>query len=240
MVKAWILSKATIDPARRPRRYSKDSCRLMMATGRAMFQEAVHEGLIAANPFTGLAKFYRKSERDDPDPFTREEWALVDAQIGKKCPEYSTLVHFLIGTGVRIGEALGLKWGDIDERRGEVRIRRTLPIHRQMEKPKTKAGKRTLELTPELMAELKAHGVTRKAAVFAGYAKACDWVFATPGGEPIDYSRFHKRWDLAQSAAKVRHRRPHDLRHTWASWALSEGKPLLWGSKQLGHSSPMV
>ena len=90
------------------------------------------------------------------------------------------------------------------------------------------------------MRELQSHLTARRASALAGKAESCDWVFASDSGQPIDYSGFHKRWDRAQKLAKVRQRRPHDARHSWASWALSDGKPLLWVAKQLGHSSPMV
>jgi integrase len=232
-VKAWILSKAA-------EKYSKDSCRLMVAAGRSMFQEAMLEGLISGNPFVGLSRFYRAAEREDPDPFSREEWGKVEAYFSANYQDYLALVRFMSGTGVRVGEALGLKWGDIDWEAGRIRIKRTLTINRTIENPKTKAGRRTLEVEPTLIQALKAHQVAHKAAVLSGKAESSEWVFDSGNGQPIDYSGFHKRWDLAQSKVKVRQRRPHDLRHSWASWALSEGKPLLWVSKQLGHSSPMV
>jgi integrase len=231
-VKQWLIEKAG--------RFSKDTCRLMIAAGRSVMQEACNDGLASANPFHGLARFYRHSEREDPDPFTHEEWKLVEAKIAKLYPEYLTMTHFMIGAGVRIGEAIGLKDGDIDWHQNRIKIGRTIPIHRKVERPKTAAGRRTLEIEQWLMDELKAHLAAKKVRVLAGDVRACDWVFCSTLGNPIDYSGFHKRWDAAQSTAKVRQRRPHDLRHTWASWALSEGKPLLWVSKQLGHSSPLV
>lgn len=231
-VKAWILVKA--------KKYSKNTCRLMIATGRSMFQEAVREGLVAANPFTGLSRFYRKSKTKEIERFTREDWAKVQAKIGEKYAEYLTLVKFMAGTGVRIGEALALKAGDIDWTKNEIHIRRNLPVHRKIETPKTTAGRRILEVSPALILDLKEHLAERRKLVFAKKADKCDWVFPTPAGEPIDYSRFHKKWDLAQTDAKVYHRRPHDLRHSWASWQLMDGKSLLWVSQQLGHSSPQV
>ena len=87
---------------------------------------------------------------------------------------YLTLVRFLIGTGVRIREALGLKESDIDWRREEIKIRRNLPIHRQMEGPKPKAGRRTLEVEEGLMQELRSHLAARKALALAGKVESCN------------------------------------------------------------------
>jgi hypothetical protein len=61
----------------------KDSVRLMVGALRTMLQEAVHEGIITANPVTRLGKFYRSAKKikEKIDPFTIEELHL----IGDKC-----------------------------------------------------------------------------------------------------------------------------------------------------------
>jgi integrase len=65
-------------------------------------------------------------------------------------------------------------------------------------------------------------------------------LFCNTAGKPLDYSRFAKRWNQIQMVAQVRRRRPHDLRHTYASLNLMAGKALAYVSAQLGHKNPRI
>ncbi|MFI2703458.1 tyrosine-type recombinase/integrase [Cellulosimicrobium composti] len=62
----------------------------------------------------------------------------------------------------------------------------------------------------------------------------------TSAGTSADQSKFSKVWTRAVRAADVGHVRPHDLRHTYASWLLQDGVPLARVGKLLGHVSPVT
>ena len=236
-LKAWVIGQAA--------KYSKDSVRLMVAVLRAMPQEAVNEGLLAANPVVKLGRFYRsaKKVKEKVDPFTIDELHLIEAKCRERFPEYYAFVLCMARTGMRIGEATALQWHDIDFANNYILVRRNMPHHRQVETTKTEASQRKVDMSPELAAELKRLRTERKKQAMAGGA-AFDpegWVFPTEDGTPIHYTNFLRRvWHKVQDLAKVRRRTPHDLRHSWASHMLLAGVDLAYVSAQLGHAKPSI
>jgi integrase len=68
-----------------------------------------------------------------------------------------------------------------------------------------------------------------------------EWIFRTAAGTPIAYTNFLRRiWNRVLELAQIRHRTPHDLRHTWASHMLASGADLAYVSAQLGHANPSI
>jgi integrase len=236
-LKRWVIKQAA--------EYSKDSVRLMVAVLRSMLQEAVNEGILAANPVVKLGKFYRsaKKVKEKIDPFTIEELHQIEAKCKEKFPEYYCFILCMARTGMRIGEATAIQWIDIDFAKNYIVIRRNIPHHRQVETTKTVASQRKVDMSPELAAELKWLRTERKKQALAD-GKAFDaeeWVFRTDEGTPIYYTNFLRRvWHKVQDLAQVRRRTPHDIRHSWASHMLAGGADLAYISAQLGHANPSI
>jgi len=183
---------------------------------RAMLQEAVNEGILAANPVMKLGKFYRSAKRvkEKIDPFTIEELHLIEDRCREKFPEHYPFILCMARTGMRIGEATALQWHDIDFTNNYIVVRRNIPHHRQVETTKTEASQRKVDMSPELSAELRRLRTEVKKQALAD-RKAFDaegWVFPTEDGTPIFYTNFLRRvWHKVQDIAKVRRRTPHDL-----------------------------
>ncbi len=131
---------------------------------------------------------------------------------------------------LRIGEALALRWEDIDFEKGTVRVRRTLWQGRVSE-PKTPSSRRTIKLPRRALEVLRDEGGAKN-----GY------IFATSTGNPINYSGFYtRRWKPALRRAGIpMSLTPHKLRHGCASLLLNEGVPIPVVSKYLGHANPSV
>ena len=161
---------------------------------------------------------------------------------------------FLATTGCRRGEALGLRWSDVDFDRSLAMIRQeVIPLTKPagigregVIVPRTKTGKpRVIELDAPTVAALrswKARQAEERLAMGAGY-QDLDLVFPRPDGRPFHPEAFSKTFDrrLRQAAFAVLPRiRVHDLRHTWATLALIAGVDVKVVSERLGHSSPMV
>ena len=67
------------------------------------------------------------------------------------------------------------------------------------------------------------------------------WVFINHVGKPLSADNFRRRvWNRAMEKSGLRHRTPHDMRHTYATLRLSNGDPLAEVSKEMGHSSAEV
>jgi integrase len=225
--------------------HSRDSVRLMLASARALMQEALKDKHIRINPVAGLARFYRgaKRRREEMDPFTVEDLKKIETKFRERFPEALVFFLLLSRTGLRIGEGIALQWRDIDWDKSEIIVRRNLPQHRHLERTKTRSSERRVDMIPRLAEELRLWHKQRTAAYLkAGrILKADDWIWTTSEGTPLRYSNFVRRiWNRVQALAEVRQRSPHDLRHTWASQMLAAGADPAWVARQLGHSSPLV
>ena len=161
---------------------------------------------------------------------------------------------FLATTGCRRGEALGLRWRDVDFDRGVVSIRQELiPLTKPggvgregRIVPRTKSERpRVIELDrPTLTALRSWRAEHAKERLLVGDAyDDHDLVFCWPDGRPYHPEAFSKSFDrkLRQAAfADLPTIRLHDLRHTWATLALVAGVDVKIVSERLGHSSPLI
>lgn len=161
---------------------------------------------------------------------------------------------FLATTGCRRGEALGLRWQDVNLDEGVAVIRQeVIPLTKKSGRGRearilstTKSGDaRVIELDVRTVAMLrawKAEQNQEKLALGAGYHDH-NLVFPRPDGDPHHPEAFSKTFErrLRQEAfADLPTLRLHDLRHTWATLALEAGVDVAIVSKRLGHSSPVV
>lgn len=236
-LKEWIISRAG--------RYSARTIRLMAGAMRALMAEAVRDGHIARNPVQDLGRFYRlgRKRRAQIDPFTRDELYALEDKSAERFPEHYGFLLVLSRTGMRIGEATGLQWHDLDERRAQVLVRRNVPRHRQVETTKTPGSERRVDLSPDLLGELVRLKRERKAECLkAGREfRADEWIFRTRAGTAVEYGNFRSRvWHRVQDLAHVRRRTIHELRHTWASQMLAAGADPAYVAAQLGHASVLT
>ncbi len=176
-------------------------------------------------------------KKGDPDPLTREELKVLINAVNEHFPEHYPLFLLLARTGVRIGEALGLQWGDIDFNSRFINLQRSL----SRGKITTLKGKRSrrvdmsLQLTEALMKHLtrsKAKGMK------LGLGDNPKYVFTDTKGGFIALNNWRKRvfWK-ALKMAKLRKIRIHDLRHTYATIRISKNDNIADVSNQLGHFS---
>jgi integrase len=166
-------------------------------------------------------------DREDMRILTASEFAKIEAAL----PEhYRPLVRFLWGTGCRWGEAVALTVSDV--RLPNVHIRRAqkyAPGEYRIGAPKTKRGRRTIEVPSQLHAELR--------ELCAGKEPG-DLVFTAPKGGAVRHRTFWDRyWRQAAEAVPLPRPRIHDLRHSHASHLLAAGVPIHVVQARLGHES---
>jgi integrase len=217
-------------------RYKPASIRQARTVLSQVFRSAVAMGLVLRNPVAGTRTPPRGKER-------RAFWdvrqlkAFLDAAAGD---EYEVLFHTLARTWMRIGEALALRWSDLDLGEGVVHIQRTVQVQASGERgiggtPKTRASFRSLALDTELVRMLRHH---QDRARLAGEFSADAFVFARWDGRfaSPDRVRYHMRKICV--AAELPDVGPHMLRHAGASIAARSrtmrDKVI---SERLGHTS---
>jgi len=148
---------------------------------------------------------------------------------------YRVLFQFLPYSGLRIGEALGLRWCDVDFDAGLLRVRQQLSRRRTPKRLKTPAAEREVVLAPALVKVLREHWL-------ASPQKAPeDLVFTDELGCGLDYRDVGEGFRAAVKAAGLTgpgRLTLHSLRHTFTSLLIAKGLDVVFVSRQLGHASP--
>jgi integrase len=147
--------------------------------------------------------------------------------------------------GLRQGEALGLRWTDVDLEAGTLTVRHSLTRvkGKGLQLGPTKSGRdRTIALPGPLLAELKAHRVAQNAERLAvgSWWDDLDYVFANTIGRPIDGKDDWLAWTALLDEAQVPHVRLHAARHTAATMLLALGVPVKVAMEILGHTKSSI
>lgn len=147
--------------------------------------------------------------------------------------------------GLRRGEALGLRWKDLDLDSGTLRVERSLGIvdgRLAWGPPKSERGRRTIALDAGTVAALRAHRARQSSEKLALGARYDDrgLVFARQDGAQLRPEWVTKRFHALTRRAGLPSIHLHDLRHSAASLALVAGVPMKVVSENLGHSTMAV
>lgn len=151
-----------------------------------------------------------------------------------------------LALGLRQGEALGLRWSDVDLQTGDIQIRQTLMrVTGQgivFGEPKSEKSKRGIRLPASLHARLKQHRKEQNARrlELGSHWTDSGLVFTLEDGRPLDPSVDAGRWRNLLEQAGVRHYRLHDARHSAATMMVNEGVDIRTAMSILGHSQISV
>lgn len=213
---------------------ARNTVRNAKAVLSSAYTEAVRRGLAGSNPAKGVeiprvAKAPREREALTPEQAAR----LLEAADGT---EWSLPIAFMLTTGARVGEALGVRWEDLDLEGRLARIRVQLQrVGGSLEvRTGTKTGKgRTVALTEELAKALASLRLLRREE---GVSDPDGVVFLTAEGRRIDPRTLNGALRRLCRKAGIPTVSAHSLRHTAATLALSETGDLHATQKALGHS----
>ncbi|MFJ9093820.1 tyrosine-type recombinase/integrase [Streptomyces globisporus] len=214
-------------------------------TFRTALNEAVRRGHLTRNPVQ-LAKAPRLSD-EEIEPYTVDEVKrlLVAADKRRNAARWAVA----LALGLRQGEALGLKWADVDMGRGVLMVRRSRrrpryahgcgdPCGRkagycpqrkrtnpETADTKSRAGRRVVGLPAQLADLLTAHQMKQDAERLEAGDRWADegWLFATPDGRGTSTRTDYDDWKELLATAGVRDGRLHDARHTAATVLLILG-----------------
>ena len=146
-------------------------------------------------------------------------------------------------TGMRRGEVLGLRWGDIDFDAGHLAVVHTLTtVNYQpvVSTPKTKRSRRLVYLDSQTIEVLEAQRAAQNAeqrAAGADWANDLDLVITDEFGRPVNPDWFSREFTRQVGLSGLPRIRLHDLRHTYATLALTEGVHPKVVSEGLGHAT---
>jgi len=205
-----------------------------------VLNKAVDDEIIPANPAHRLGKIVKpKDRKGDMDPLSQEELRkLLDTvQRDKSLKSWYSLFLLLSRTGLRIGEAVALQWGDIDFNSRFIHVQRGLSRGR-IELPKN--GKtRKVDMSQQLTQALKTHLVeSKKKGLALGLGDTPEYIFTNEKGGLLDKDNWRRRVFIkALKKTELRGIRIHDLRHTYATLRISKGDNIQDVSNQLGHHS---
>jgi integrase len=148
-------------------------------------------------------------------------------------------------TGMRRGEAIGLRWSDVDLEVGRLSVRRALiPINREVvvSEPKTAKGRRAVALDPGTVEVLKTQAA-RQLDEQKEWDEACvetGLVFTAENGAALDPESVSRYFRQAVKKAMLPKIRLHDLRHTHATLCLQAGIHPKVVSERLGHATVSI
>jgi len=202
----------------------------------ACLRSAVLHGYAAKNPATMIPLSERpRGKKREAAYFEQAELPVLFTAI--EAGMLRVLLSFLLKTGCRSGEALGLEWGDVDLSSGAVHIRRAL-AKGVLTTPKS-GERRVVDIPPDLVKTLgEWWGECGRPAddviVFPG---ATATGHLDPGAIRHELYRAMKAAGIPREGPTGEKRTVHSLRHTFASRALQSGRPITWVSRHLGHAT---
>jgi integrase len=177
--------------------------------------------------------------RPEVQPLTPDQARQFLASV--KGDRLEGLFTILLTLGLRRGEALGLKWSDVNLDKKTLVVRASLQrIEGKLTLSETKTDRshRTLHLPGLTMAALKAHKIRQlEDRLLAGDRwQDSGLVFTSTVGTPLDPRNINRRFQKALERAGLGHIRLHDLRHSAASLLISQGVHPRAVMEALGHS----
>jgi integrase len=195
-----------------------------------ILQRAVEGGHLQTNPVRAVRKatLPRRSEVRPLAP------AIVERMRRAATPRDATLLSMLAYSGLRPGEALALQWRDIREQ--TILVERALSLGQ--EKDTKTSAHRTVRLLAPLAADL------REWQLRSGRPSDHALIFPSKKGGPWTLSAYQswrrRAFKRALNRAGVAHGRPYDLRHSFASLLLHEGRSVIYVARQLGHDARLT
>jgi integrase len=143
-------------------------------------------------------------------------------------PKYITA----LGTGLRQGELLGLRWQDVDLEAGLLTVQHPLQRGtRKLAEPKTPQSRRTVRLPIAVRQALAEHKQRQTVVPLSGL------VFTTAKGTALDARNVTRYLQRILNRLGLPRQRFHDLRHAFATLALESGADLHEIARGLGHTT---
>lgn len=229
-VQAFLAGRDDLDPQTR---------RHFRATLRRALADAYRDRLVDRN-VAALATAPKMQKAERTYLTTAQAKRVIEEALGER---YWPLWVLILTTGLRVSEALGLAWSDVDLPNRGIKVQRQL-VRLDGEwrrgRLKTRQSRRSIELVPQAVEALTEQR-KRQDAERGDYPRPIDGlVFTTERGQPVHSTNVLPSWYATLRRLGLPRVTTHDLRHSAASMMLAAGVPLPVIAATLGHSSIRV
>lgn len=211
-----------------------------------IFQYAVLIDIIEVNPFDKVIKPKSRKIQKKDNYLTKEELKHFLNIASTTSGYFFPAVHLISYTGLREGEAIALKWSDIDFENKKITISRTaskLEGGQALQTPKTNRSYRTISVDQNTLLILKSWK-TEQMKVYFKQGKRFEgdenFVFTNSKCDWVKISTFFQRFKRFIEKNNLKQISPHGLRHTHASLLFSAGVEPKNISDRLGHSTVQI
>lgn len=212
------------------------SIRARWAALTGVLSYGVRRGVLPANVCDVLERHERPSAGPPKHRFLTDDEmrAAINATEGR----WQLLIATMLFAGLRIGEALGLTWADVDFGAREIHVRHQLdrgpnPQRREL---KSDAGERDVAMMDALARLFRDHRLAARPEN-VGPGKP---VFATVSGRHVTHRNASRAATTIFTRAGLEGVTPHSLRHTFASILIFQGRDAAFVADQLGHADPSI
>lgn len=212
-----------------------------------IFKYAVLMDILNSNPFDKVIKPKSRQVQRKGNFLTKEELKefLKLAQTAT-LSYFFPLVHLMSYTGLRQGEALALKWSDIDFENKKITVDKTatrIKEKQTLQTPKTKNSKRVISIDPTTLSILKSWKKDQIKIYFKNgkhFEGDENFIFTNQRAEWVHIHNFIPYFKRFVTDHKLKPITPHGLRHTHASLLFSAGVEPKNISDRLGHSTVQI
>lgn len=212
-----------------------------------IFKYAVLMDILNSNPFDKVIKPKSRQTQRKGNFLTKEELKefLKLAQTAT-LSYFFPLVHLMSYTGLRQGEALALKWSDIDFENKKITVDKTaarIKEKQTLQTPKTKNSKRVISIDPTTLSILKSWKKDQIKIYFKNgkhFEGDDNFIFTNQRAEWVHIHNFIRYFKRFIADHKLKPITPHGLRHTHASLLFSAGVEPKNISDRLGHSTVQI
>ena len=242
-VERWIYYRALTPYAHCGRLPRHSTLKSLLTTLGAALALAVSDQLLAHNPTRGI--HLPRNLTEPPTLWSPEQ--VREFLMATARSKYYPLWRLLFATGLRRGEALGLRWGDIDTEQRLITVRRSLQSHSRAGNyhfgpPKTPRSRRTISVDPDTL-DILEQWRSRQRREFDRHEILPDTttsVFTTVRADPMLPSVVSDSWRAAVARVGLPAMRLHSVRHTHLSHLLRAGEPIQNVASRAGHGTPYM